>query len=120
MKQIQCDVPTVFLALFLSRRVHLTLLPSVKGSNLSLFYYQSRFARTSEKKKKKAEKHQLWMRVYKLNLFILPFRACCQFVVSQTNNNHTGQSQLTQQCKARENGPVFLRFPRQKSYVYIS
>lgn len=53
MKQIQCDVPTVFLALFLSRRVHLTLLPSVKGSNLSLFYYQSRFARTSEKKKKR-------------------------------------------------------------------
>ena len=53
MKQIQCDVPTVFLALFLSRRVHLTLLPSVKGSNLSLFYYQSRFARTSEKKGRK-------------------------------------------------------------------
>ena len=37
------------------------------------------------------------MSVNKLNLFILPFRACCQFVVSQTNNYHTGKSQLTQQ-----------------------
>ena len=65
MEQIQHNVPTVFLSLFLSGRVHLTLRPSVRGSNLSLFYYYSRFARTSEKKK--AEKHKLWKRVYKLN-----------------------------------------------------
>ena len=42
------------------------------------------------------------MSVNKLNLFILPFRACCQFVVSQTNNYHTGKSQLTQQVMIAE------------------